>query len=90
MLNFYVAAKEKFIVFSQYLPSLDILEKILVHKKKFKQGSEVLRLDGKASLEQRETLIDQFNVDPMQRFCLLQSGLLEKAYSSPVPLELSY
>lgn len=53
--------KEKLLVFSQYLPPLTLLEKMLMEKKNWSKGSEILRLDGNTPLELRENIIEQFN-----------------------------
>lgn len=55
--------KEKLLVFSQYLPPLTLLEKMLMEKKNWSKGSEILRLDGNTHVELRENIIEQFNQD---------------------------
>ena len=53
--------KEKILVSSQQLPPLTLLEKMLVVKKNWSKGSEILRLDGNTHVELRENIVEQFN-----------------------------
>ena len=55
--------KEKLLVSSRCLPPLTLLEKMLVVKKNWSKGSEILRLDGNTHVELRENIIEQFNQD---------------------------
>ena len=55
--------KEKLLVSSQYLPPLTLLEKMLVVKKNWSKGSEILRLDGNTHVELEENINEQFNQD---------------------------
>ncbi|KAG0568797.1 hypothetical protein KC19_6G046100 [Ceratodon purpureus] len=58
------AAKEKVLIFSEYLYSLALIENVAMHKMKWNKGSQILRIDGKMGTAEREAAINKFNNDP--------------------------
>ena len=46
LLSLYELTKEKLVVFSQYLPPLNLLQNIIIVEKKWTKSREILRLDG--------------------------------------------
>ncbi|XP_051133478.1 SNF2 domain-containing protein CLASSY 3-like [Andrographis paniculata] len=55
--------KEKVLIFSQYLPPLDLIEEHLTATFQWNAGKEILRLEGKLEKKQRQNVINAFN-DP--------------------------
>eukprot|EP01018_Ginkgo_biloba_P008174 Gb_06599 [translate_table: standard] len=64
MLSLCESNKEKLLVFSQYLPPLTLIENMIINKKHWSKGTEILRLDGNTPAEVRERIIEQFNHSP--------------------------
>lgn len=58
------AAKEKVLVFSQYVRSLDFLEKLFTKMKGWKAGVNTFLMDGGLTQEQREQAVERFNKSP--------------------------
>jgi DNA repair and recombination RAD54-like protein len=57
------AAKEKVLIFSEYLYALELIENVAMHRMKWSKGSQILRIDGKMDIADRETSINKFNND---------------------------
>lgn len=60
-------AKEKVLIFSEYLYTLALIENMAVQKMKWSKDSQILRLDGKLAPQEREKIINKFNTDPDAR-----------------------
>ncbi|KAK8656226.1 hypothetical protein V6N13_098182 [Hibiscus sabdariffa] len=67
MLNLCESAREKLLVFSQYLIPLKFLERLSVKMKGWTPGTEIFSITGESSNEQREFSMDRFNNSPDAR-----------------------
>ncbi|XP_051124346.1 SNF2 domain-containing protein CLASSY 3-like [Andrographis paniculata] len=54
---------EKVLIFSQYIPPLDLIKEHLTATLQWNEGKEILRLEGRLQKKQRQNVIDAFN-DP--------------------------
>ncbi|XP_015570930.2 protein CHROMATIN REMODELING 35 [Ricinus communis] len=61
MLNLCALAGEKLLVFSQYLPPLKFLERLVVKVKGWVLGREIFVISGESSSDQREWSMERFN-----------------------------
>lgn len=57
---------DKLLVFSQSIPTLDLIEKFL-HEKQWKRGVDYFRLDGKVNAKSRQKYCDLFNDDEIKQ-----------------------
>ncbi|KAL2937236.1 Protein CHROMATIN REMODELING 35, partial [Bienertia sinuspersici] len=60
-------AKEKLLVFSQYLLPLKFLERLAVHDKGWSINKEIFMITGESTPEHREWCMEQFNSSPNAR-----------------------
>ncbi|XP_024357560.1 protein CHROMATIN REMODELING 35 [Physcomitrium patens] len=60
-------AKEKLLIFSEYLYSLALIENMAVQRMKWSKGLQILRLDGSLPPQERERVQHKFNTDPEVR-----------------------
>jgi len=60
-------AKEKVLIFSEYLYTLQLIENMTEQRMKWSRDSQILRLDGKLPPLEREKIIHKFNTDPEAR-----------------------
>ncbi|KAL4318611.1 hypothetical protein GQ457_18G017250 [Hibiscus cannabinus] len=67
LLNLCESAREKLLVFSQYLIPLKFLERLSVKMKGWTPGTEIFSITGESSNEQRELAMDRFNNSPDAR-----------------------
>jgi DNA repair and recombination RAD54-like protein len=58
------AAREKVLVFSEYLYALELIENVAVCRLKYSRGVQILRIDGTMEIGERERAITRFNNDP--------------------------
>lgn len=58
------AAKEKVLIFSEYLYSLALIENMTMQRMNWSRGSQILRLDGSLPPQEREMVQHKFNTDP--------------------------
>ncbi|KAG0504240.1 hypothetical protein KC19_6G043800 [Ceratodon purpureus] len=58
------AAKEKVLIFSEYLYSLALIENEAMRRMKWSKGSQILRIDGSMDTSVREAVINKFNNSP--------------------------
>eukprot|EP01018_Ginkgo_biloba_P032977 Gb_25423 [translate_table: standard] len=61
MLSLCELNEEKLLVFSQFLSPLSLLENMIINKKNWSRGTQILRLDGNTASEVREVIIQRFN-----------------------------
>ncbi|CAM5998800.1 unnamed protein product [Sphagnum balticum] len=55
------AAGEKLLIFSEYLYSLALIENVIAHRMGWGKGLQILRIDGKTQLLEREKIVKSFN-----------------------------
>ncbi|KAH9558410.1 hypothetical protein CY35_06G006600 [Sphagnum magellanicum] len=55
------AAGEKLLIFSEYLYSLALIENVIAHRMGWGKGLQILRIDGKTHLLEREKIVKSFN-----------------------------
>ncbi|TVU48291.1 hypothetical protein EJB05_07922 [Eragrostis curvula] len=67
LLSLSEAAGEKVLVFSQYVRSLDFLEKLVTRMKGWRSGVDTFQMDGGLTNDQREEAVDRFNNSPDAR-----------------------
>ena len=57
-------AKEKIVIFSEYVYALKFIENVAVQRMNWVKGSQTLSVDGSLKTQDRETVINRFNTDP--------------------------
>ncbi len=55
------AAGEKLLIFSEYLYSLALIENVIAYRMGWGKGLQILRIDGKTNLLEREKIVKSFN-----------------------------
>lgn len=60
-------SKEKVLIFSEYLYTLELIENMTAKKMMWSKGIQILRLDGTLPPHEREKIITKFNNDPDAR-----------------------